>query len=209
MVIIEKIKEEWNKPIGLPTPYKYTLLSEFDQNKMKNIFIEEVRETLTAISDDNVKEQLDGMADMLYVLYNWGIQLGIGECFEVRNDLNIKYGSLNSLQCIIKIQDLLEYNINDEEEAIQSFREINNIINWLSHSLLNITKGHNNPQLVLYEALNEVHRSNLTKKDKETGEFILNSSKKVVKSKYYEPPNINKILDKYGIRYGDTGNSII
>lgn len=100
------------------------------------------------------------------------------------------------VECELRV-DLLQEELNELKEAINygNLKECLDALVDIQY-ILNGTVIQFGFTYLFDSALREVHRSNMTKLDK-NGKAILREDGKVLKSELYEPPNLQRILDKH------------
>lgn len=168
---------EFHKAFGLPC---YTELSteELTNFKTVSLRIKLIHEEMTEYTHaKNTIDELDAVADMLYVIYGTGVSFGINLDNEYSNYLYQKYNQQinNSITnfdktLLCKCNTTLNYTISTLFDKLRNLSlniligDIKNISNDLCSMLYNLYNlGHYHYKLNIDSLFDKIHQSNMSK----------------------------------------------
>lgn len=163
------------------------------RNLRIKILDEEFNEFYQAVDDKNMVEIADALGDIAYVACGTMITYGLYKTSytHTKNDCMKHTLTETSDYYVSKLKKAFaDYAF---AEVLNSLSELEKTLNNILYSISEVSCYYDIPLQLVF---NEIHRSNMSKLDKD-GNPIFRDDGKILKSELYTKPDISSILDNY------------
>lgn len=157
----------------------------------RTLLAEEHEEFREAVADNDLVEIADALGDMIYILYgtanSYGIRIGIADPRSTGPRLPLDDPRVANLPELVR-SAFNQYIRADEGDRLG---DIADAMWTLAAVIFLAAHTYGIPLMAVFE---EIHRSNLSKLDPETGVPLRRDDGKILKPPSYRPPDIARIL---------------